>query len=172
MMAFTDPYRPLPLPVAFLTLLVLLLPVSVSTLTSVHQSNFRYGERCHSVKRCRSTFQILMTSSQICIHDPILLHSLRFFCQDFRLALLQVHLPQPVLPLRSLCLCHIDNHRPVDHHILYRNVAPGVAIRSILGQQYTERDGRLARHYRHTAGCRHSWTSYTGDPKTYDEVGE
>ena len=45
MMAFADPYRPLPLPVAFFTLSVLLLPVSVSTLTSVHQSDFCYGER-------------------------------------------------------------------------------------------------------------------------------
>jgi hypothetical protein len=45
MMAFADPCRPLPLPVAFFTLSVLLLPVSVSTLTSVHQSDFCYGER-------------------------------------------------------------------------------------------------------------------------------
>ena len=56
MMAFADPCRPLPLPVAFFTLSVLLLPVSVSTLTSVHQNGFCYGERYTSspVKENRS----------------------------------------------------------------------------------------------------------------------
>ena len=45
MMAFADPCRPLPLPVVFHILSVLLLPVSVSTLTAVHRSGFCYGER-------------------------------------------------------------------------------------------------------------------------------
>ena len=79
-----------------------------------------------------------MASSPDSIHDPILLHSLRFLRQDFRLALLQAHLPQPVLPLHSLCLCLIDRHRPVDYHILYRNTAPGMVNRCILGQEHTD----------------------------------
>lgn len=68
-----------------------------------------------------------------CIHDTILLYYLRLLCQDLRLALLQAHFPNPVSPLYTLCLRHIDCRRPLGHHILDCNPTSNMANRSFLG---------------------------------------